>query len=73
MTLYDAVIKRRERWRREGFEEGRAEGRIEQRRANIAAILAHPILSDREKVLIIEVLNSDVPPGAAFRGAWHYA
>ena len=73
MTLYDAVIKRRQRWRQEGFEEGRAEGRIvgriegrdEQCRANIAAILARPDLSDAQKVRYIAILNSDSPPAAA--------
>ncbi len=73
MTLYDAVIKRRQGWRQEGVEEGRAaglaagfaggraEGRREEHRAKIAAILAHPDLSDEEKVRFIAILNSDSP------------
>lgn len=31
MTLYDAAIKRRQRWRQEGIEEGRMVGRMEGR------------------------------------------
>ena len=69
MTLYDAVIKRRQGWRQEGLEEGRAAGRAagraEERREKIAAVLAHPTLSDEEKVLFIEILNSDNPPAVS--------
>ena len=65
MTLYDAVIKRRQGWRQEGVEEGHATGRLAERQAKIAAILAHPALSDEQKVLIIEVLNSDSTPTAS--------
>ena len=65
MTLYDAVIKRRQGWKREGREEGRdegrAEGRAEERREKIAAVLADPRLSAEEKNLFIEILNSDGP------------
>ena len=61
MTLYDAVIKRRQGWKREGRDEGRAEGRAEERREKIAAVLADPRLSAEEKNLFIEILNSDGP------------
>ena len=61
MTLYDAVIKRRQGWKREGRDEGRAEGRAEERREKIAAVLADPRLSAEQKNLFIEILNSDGP------------
>ena len=70
MTLYDAVIKRRQGWRDEGvaeghatglaagLAEGRAEGRAEERREKIAAVLADPRLTAEQKNLVIGILNS---------------
>ena len=69
MTLYDAVIKKRQGWRDEGvaeghatglaagLAEGRAEGRAEERREKIAAVLADPRLTAEQKNLVIEILN----------------
>lgn len=71
MTLYDAVIKRRQGWKQEGRDEGlaegRSEGRAEERRRSIAAVLAHPELTPEQKVLLVEILNADhrSPPGSA--------
>ena len=65
MTLYDVAIKRRQNWKQEGKDEGREEGRSAERRENIAAVLAHPELSDEQKVLFISILNSaNAPDGA---------
>lgn len=58
MTLYDAVIKRRQGWREEGLEEGRTEGRAQFRNSKIAAVLAHPELTAEQKVLFVEILNA---------------
>ncbi len=58
MTLYDVAIKRRQGWRQEGLEAGRAEGRAEERRDKIAAVLAHPELTAEQKVLVVEILNA---------------
>ena len=69
MTLYDVAIKRRQNWKQEGKDEGREEwlskGRAEERRENIAAVLAHPELSDEQKVLFISILNSANVPDEA--------
>lgn len=66
MTLYDAVIKRRQGWRQEGLEEGRAQFR----NSKIAAVLAHPELTAEQKVLVVEILNAgnDDAPGTSDAG-----
>ena len=38
------------------------EGRAQFRSEKIAAVLAHPGLSDKEKVLIVAILNTDHSP-----------
>ena len=66
MTLYDVAIKRRQGWKQEGKDEGRAEalneGRSAERREKIAAVIDHPGLSDEQKVLFISILNSGNAP-----------
>ena len=69
MTLYDVAIKRRQNWKQEGRDEGREEwrskGRAEERQENIAAVLAHPGLSDEQKVLVVSIINAGNAPADA--------
>ena len=54
MTMIDFALRRRREWRDEGVEQGRAE----ERRRNIAAILADPDMTDEAKVQAIAAINS---------------
>ena len=61
MTMIDFALRRRREWREEGREEGRRagreEGRVQERRRNIAAIMASPSLTDAEKLQAIAAIN----------------
>lgn len=65
MTLYDVAIKRRQNWKQEGKDEGFTAGRSAERQEKIAAVIAHPGLSDEQKVLFISILNSGNAPDGA--------
>ena len=62
MTMIDFALRRRREWREEGREQGRKEGRelgrSTERRRNIAAIMADPILTDTAKLQAIAAINA---------------
>lgn len=63
MTMIDFALRRRREWREEGREEGRMagreEGHAEERRRNIAAIMAAPGLTDAAKLQAIAAINGE--------------
>ena len=55
MTMIDFALRRRREWR----EEGREEGHAEERRRNIAAIMAAPGMTDTAKLQAIAAINGE--------------
>ena len=58
MTMIDFALRRRREWRDEGRNEGIEQGRAEERRRIISAIVADPNLTDEAKLQAIAAINS---------------